>query len=280
MDDLSKYIGLTKGVLTVVEILRPTVNHKSTVVKCLCSKCGTYSEVRLDRLTTKVPYAEHYCKNCKDNYYLEQAKKKFIGMKHGVLECIDVSRKYDNKIKGYRTMAICKCSKCGSTTEVRTERLSPNNKYVPQSCSNCVNDIYRTTTLERYHRLYNCNGIEYKAKIHDSRRLTSIKSNAETRNLKFLLTDEQALNLLHQDCYYCGQPKADGIDRIDSNKDYTVDNCVPCCKVCNIMKNKFSSEIFFNHIKSIYEKHFSESSTTIPKGSTPQANGGGKRREP
>ena len=75
MQNLDKYIGLQKGVLTIVEILRPTANNKYTVVKCLCSKCGQYSEVRLDRLTIQAPYAEHYCQHCREAYFLEEAKK-------------------------------------------------------------------------------------------------------------------------------------------------------------------------------------------------------------
>ena len=46
-------------------------------------------------------------------------------------------------------------------------------------------------------------------------------------------------------------------------------------KVSNIMKNKFPLDIFLNKVKKIYNKFFIESSTTIPKGSTSQANGDG-----
>ena len=134
MNGLDKYIGLQKGVLTIVEILKPTVNNKYTVVKCLCSKCGQYSEVRLDRFTTQVPYAEHYCVHCREQYFLEEAKKKFIGKENGVLKCIDVVQSSDKKAKNrYRTMAICECLRCGAVTEVRAERLLKTGKYIPLS---------------------------------------------------------------------------------------------------------------------------------------------------
>ena len=68
--------------------------------------------------------------------------------------------------------------------------------------------------------------------------------------------------------------KITGIDRIDSTKGYSKDNCVSCCKMCNIMKNKFSKEDFLNKVESIYN-YYIKSSTTISKESTLQANGSG-----
>lgn len=257
MQNLDKYIGLQKGVLTIVEILRPTANNKYTVVKCLCSKCGQYSEVRLDRLTIQAPYAEHYCQHCREAYFLEEAKKKYIGLKNGVLECIDVTQSSDRKAKGgYRTMAVCKCSNCGATTEVRTERLLKTGKYIPQSCGNCVNELYRKATKQRYYDSYQCEGDEYEVKHHDSERIQKFKTGAKQRKLSYTLTDDEAKELLHGNCYYCGKSHADGIDRVDSSKGYSSDNCVSCCSICNIMKNKFDSKTFFDHIKLIYNKHF------------------------
>lgn len=259
--DLKKRIGLTKGVLTIVEILKPTVNNKNTMVRCVCSKCGQYSDVRLDRMIVKAPYAEHYCIHCRENYFIEKAKEKYVGTKNGVLECIDIVKANDKfSSEGKRTMAICKCSICGSITEVRAERLSKQGNYIPQSCSNCSAELYRRTTQERYYKIYGCTGQEYIDKKHDARRLLSIVSNAKGRNIPFLLTDKDVKDMLHQNCYYCGRPHANGIDRVDSKGDYSLENCVPCCSICNIMKNKFDTKTFFEHIKLIYNKHFNKQS--------------------
>ena len=119
MGNLDKYIGLQKGVLTVTEILKPAVNNKNTVVKCKCSRCGQYSEVRLDRLTIQASYAEHYCSHCRDTYLLEKMKEKYVGKSCGVLTCLDV---LPGNSKG-RRMAICECSVCGDTSEVRLDRF-------------------------------------------------------------------------------------------------------------------------------------------------------------
>ena len=69
-----------------------------------------------------------------------------------------------------------------------------------------------------------------------------------------------------------------GIDRLDSSKGYTINNCVPCCSKCNLMKSNFKKEDFLQHISKIY--NFSISSTTIPKGSTSKVIVDGSERIP
>jgi len=45
------------------------------------------------------------------------------------------------------------------------------------------------------------------------------------------------LALQHEPCHYCGERvEFMGIDRIDSGKPHTEENCVPCCWRCNQMK--------------------------------------------
>lgn len=269
-----KYIGLTKGVLTITDIISVSENKKRVLVRCLCSKCGHYSEVRLDRFTIAAPYAEHYCKYCKDTYFLERAKSKYVGKINGVLECIDVIR-LGNQIK-----VVCKCKNCKSITIVRPDRLS--SSAIPKSCEHCIKDLQRHITTSRYMNASRTDTLKkYREIHHDDVRIRSIKSGAKERGLSFNLTNENVKQLLHESCYYCGTPHADGIDRIDSFKPYSEDNVVPCCKVCNIMKNKFSMETFMEHIKAIYERHCTnESSSTISKESTSQANGDGSEGNP
>ena len=108
-------------------------------------------------------------------------------------------------------------------------------------------------------------------------------SNAIKRCIPFNLTFDQFNDLISQDCHYCGsepeiktsllkradmnQPplKANGIDRIDSSKFYDLDNCVPCCSKCNMMKNNSELSDFLDHITKIYkhQESLKESSTTI-----------------
>ena len=43
----------------------------------------------------------------------------------------------------------------------------------------------------------------------------------------------------------------EGIDRVDSNKPYVKENCVPCCYTCNIHKFTFSQNGFLEKCLAI-----------------------------
>jgi 5-methylcytosine-specific restriction endonuclease McrA len=72
------------------------------------------------------------------------------------------------------------------------------------------------------------------------------------KGIKMELTPEQFTDYLYLDCVYCGT-KSTGIDRIDSNGDYTIDNCQPCCQQCNLMKFTYSTDEFIKQVKRIYK---------------------------
>ena len=64
-------------------------------------------------------------------------------------------------------------------------------------------------------------------------------------------------------CYYCGNKvlwipnaykgtfKGYNLDRMNSSIGYTKENCVVCCKICNIMKRTYGHDYFLSHIKKI-----------------------------
>lgn len=55
-----------------------------------------------------------------------------------------------------------------------------------------------------------------------------------------------------------------GIDRVDSDRGYEPDNCVSCCRHCNVMKNGYTRDEFFQQIKGVYEKHRLDLVTSQP----------------
>lgn len=85
------------------------------------------------------------------------------------------------------------------------------------------------------------------------------KRHAERRGFKWNLTRENVESIIDKDCYYCGTKPMNikktknsigiglnysGIDRIDSCKDYTVENTVPCCRICNYAKSNLTLKEF------------------------------------
>lgn len=84
--------------------------------------------------------------------------------------------------------------------------------------------------------------------------------NAEKRKLDFTLTIEEFDTITSQPCYYCGaNGLRNGIDRIDCNKGYIINNCLPCCTDHAFMRNRPHGDIpvsdFIKHCKSIAEFH-------------------------
>jgi hypothetical protein len=84
--------------------------------------------------------------------------------------------------------------------------------------------------------------------------------------ISFELTKEEFRKLVKGNCFYCGkspsQIKKDkqlrgefvynGIDRIDSSKGYTLNNCVSCCGTCNKAKLLMSQTEFYSWIERVY----------------------------
>ena len=108
--------------------------------------------------------------------------------------------------------------------------------------------------------------------------IQSYKQNAKKFNREIKLSREQFKEITSSNCYYCGiKPKQiiklssktrsdecvewskyvyNGIDRIDNDKDYTVENCVSCCKICNVSKNNMTLKEFDEWIKRLYSNRF------------------------
>lgn len=63
-----------------------------------------------------------------------------------------------------------------------------------------------------------------------------IKKRSKKKGLK-IDAKELLLPLLYQCCHYCGDSqKRIGLDRIDNSKGYTLDNVLPCCPTCNVIR--------------------------------------------
>lgn len=195
-------------------------------------------------------------------------KRNYINLTNGVLTCTkDLGvQQVNGKSKHFIEVV---CSRCGSTSIIRADRIVSKN-YTPQSCTYCVNSLQKEIADNKYSN-----------SRHFRRRKFSILGNAKSRGIKVELSDAEINALLNSNCYYCGKEGADGIDRIDSNKNYTIDNVVPCCGICNRMKNKFSLNLFLEQVSKIYQRLIhKEGSTTISKESTSQANGDGSGKHP
>lgn len=107
----------------------------------------------------------------------------------------------------------------------------------------------------------------YKGEAALNNILHTYKKGAKRRNLEFSLNKKDFSNLINQNCFYCGvqpyrrtnvknangQYTYNGVDRINNKLGYTISNCVPCCKICNLAKHSMSQNMFYAWIKRVYK---------------------------
>jgi hypothetical protein len=98
---------------------------------------------------------------------------------------------------------------------------------------------------------------------------------ARDRGLVWELTKPEFLELTSKPCTYCAAPPGayigqispddltyhgtyayTGLDRVENDRGYCVDNVVPCCQQCNFAKRIHTRDEFLSWIKRVYEKQF------------------------
>lgn len=142
----------------------------------------------------------------------------------------------------------CACV-CGNSVEVNTTRLIHGQK----SCG-CLR-------LETVSKRRTDPQASAKRNV-----LSMYKRCAKSRNLVWTLTDQEALLLMSQNCFYCGVTPSNisrdsydrlwdfiynGIDRLDNSLGYIRTNCVTCCLICNRAKSDMTVKQFFDWARTI-----------------------------
>lgn len=159
----------------------------------------------------------------------------------------------DGKFKNRETF-ICKCS-CGTELECSGTNLRNGRSKNCWDCAWRFRSENSKNQVSQMEQLYN-NRIVIRCR--DSKH--AIENN---------LSLEDFSKIVSQNCAYCGQPPryikmfnnrkynnsndffANGIDRIDNDKGYSIENCVPSCTDCNRMKLDMTRENFLNKISQI-----------------------------
>jgi hypothetical protein len=156
--------------------------------------------------------------------------------------------------------------------ETANEYNKINENKMCQDCNKIVISCnFRNNKCLHCYEIYNKIQQNRKPKDPLLRKLYDYKSSASNRKIKWNLTDEEAKEYFKNKCHYCNKLGGyNGIDRIDSKKDYSKENCVSCCKFCNIMKHNYDLQKFLEMITYLlsinlqiekkinndYKKHF------------------------
>lgn len=267
--------GAEIGGMKIIEQISNKTRYK---VQCLT--CGKVCDIHETTLRRRLEHPDDVgCPTCaRSRCY----KKLIIHNAGEVIGDYKLIEPYNGSRKN--GMWKVQCLKCNNTLVIS---LNNAKKRKREGCFYCnpgkgqripatYNEplqVIKSTMYTRDERYYKA----YKNKIEAMNK----RSNQGTgRKLKeWELSLEDFSTLVHQKCHYCGAdpaykpeftPKSDpdnklyanGIDRIDSDKGYTKENCVPCCSTCNRMKLDLSVSDFYTHIKQILN-YSQKCSTTI-----------------
>lgn len=241
-----------------------------------CEKCTKSKETKLETLTL-CKWTKLKCnKQAKDSGFcgkheqrgllLQEAEQKGIRLcddgkracknqtvdkKLRCEECLKRDRAKDNSRYNERKDDLTKCLGCGKGITELIKGIKGNNV---QRCGECY-DKLRNIEDEREPRNRNYM-IEKKANME--RYLVTYIQGAKNRNIGFEINKEQFESIVLMPCYYCGsynEEEVVGIDRLNSSKNYSTDNCVPCCKTCNFMKGTLSKNTFIQQAHKISLQH-------------------------
>jgi hypothetical protein len=248
------------------------IGSKKTCDDCLGKKYDTpVCKVCTNHVKEKT---DVYCGKHERNKYYDEEKEKgitycdiergcFTLCKEGFKSCEDCLKKNREKdtkrleersklsvsIKSTGTTTKRVCVKCGKDFEAFLTDHGEESKR----CTHC-RDTMRKQDEKRANRER-----EYKAESlkHYETYFRQYYMNAHKRDLKFELTLEQFAELIQKPCQYCNYSKegdANGIDRMNNSIGYIIENCGPCCEMCNRMKAFYHPVFFIQKAKYIATK--------------------------
>lgn len=193
-------------------------------------------------------------------------KLDLVGMKFNKLLVIEAAPTLINKDGRRRTRWLCQCE-CGNSKIIDTSHLRTKGSNATKSCG-CL-DVANYSKRAKDMRDKN---IKYHPSISSARRVFV------ANKYKDGCTFEEFYQLSQLPCYYCGakpnnlsnSAKHDskkssqyakdngdfyynGLDRIDSSKDHSPSNVVPCCKWCNYAKRERSVAEFKTWIEQVHK---------------------------
>lgn len=145
---------------------------------------------------------------------------------------------------------LCQCD-CGNQVSVIGQNLRKGNT---KSCGCLAKEVKDGKKLPGNRGVINQIILQYKRHARD-------------RGFSWELDYEDVAKTIKRPCYYCGSIDSNhkvtknckegfdhnGIDRVDSSRGYTIDNVVPCCKICNRAKNNMDQRDFIAWARNVVE---------------------------
>lgn len=243
----------------------------------ICSKCK--EELPIDMFvlhsTSKDGY-NNICKRCQSQYNKEYREKNKDSIKEKAKKRRDENRDTINakKREYYQEHKEEILKKNAEYRESHKEERAARDKQYAQENKEKIQQYqkeYReehklsNAEYQKQYRIKNKDRLdEYKKSPHV--RYTRYRQNAKNKNRNFDLSEADFTEMTKRQCIYCGEysdtyegEPFNGIDRVDSNLGYSIDNCVPCCATCNRMKLDLDINDWISKMKQIIS-HYDDKS--------------------
>lgn len=198
-----------------------------------------------------------------------------VGTKFGRLTVIGPGEtiRSGQNLKRHKASSICTCE-CGNTIQVLNGSLKSN---LTKSCGCLSKEFAASLGKKTDHK--RIDGDKQALKNY----LAAYKSGARNRKLQWCLTDSDFSAFVSKNCHYCGEkPRpylisrdkylqnclalnidpdiefaeqkvimVNGVDRLDNDVGYLLENCVSCCPMCNKMKGSLPLDAWIKWLKRI-----------------------------
>lgn len=252
-----EFIGKKFGKL-VIESIFPLRDKDRIVVLCICD-CGNHHKAVLSNLKRgKVQSCGCLNKNgdTHKKATLISAAANFkdrTGEKYHRLTFLYPSKNTKNNRSSWTLQCDCgkiinsnassvvlgKTKSCGCyNLELAIQRGKDNRKYTPliSSARSIWKGNYSDCDFETFYKL--------------SQEKCFYCGSAPRKTTNIYLWSRKG-KIQNPDAIRDGYFNWNGLDRVDSSKGHTIGNIVPCCYICNFMKNELSVNDFLNHIKTV-----------------------------
>jgi len=114
-------------------------------------------------------------------------------------------------------------------------------------CRLCYQKEYNNKNRDRINYLSRTWAKEHKNEtklyVRTTRsKFNNLKSKAKSRNLYFNINESEYANMIKLSCYYCNgffslPETGGGLDRLNNELGYDINNIVSCCEICNKTRN-------------------------------------------
>lgn len=189
----------------------------------------------------------------------------YVGTEVNELKIIGYFVDGDGKNRRPRFRCLCVC---GKIFEPRAEAIKNGST---KSCGCKTSELLIAAhTLENNAAIIN-------------RIYYNYKQTAARKEIDFNLSLEEFVPFISLNCVYCGRPPQlsvfsgsekykrkekqfayNGIDRINNDIGYEIDNCITCCSNCNRAKSDLPLEDFLSWIQDIMRFNAEKQSLQIP----------------